>query len=48
MNSRLFLTVKIDQPHKMIKHTQANCFSVFDDFVGLHLKGNFEIILDLS
>ena len=34
------------QRHKMVKHTQtirrlltANCFSVFDHFVGLALKG---------
>ena len=34
------------QPHKMTKHTQTilrllptNCFSVFDRFVGLALKG---------
>ena len=34
------------QPHKMVKHTQtnrrllpANCLSVFDQFVGLALKG---------
>ena len=34
------------KPHKMVKHTQTicpqqltNCFSVFDHFVGLALKG---------
>ena len=27
------------QPHKMVKHTQMNCLSVFDYFVGLALKG---------
>ena len=41
-NSRLVLT----NLHKMVKHTQTirlllpmNCMSVFDDFVGLALKG---------
>ena len=40
------LTVVMRQPHKMVKHTQTigrlsqtNCFSVFDYFVGLALKG---------
>ena len=43
-NSRLVLTHF--HIHKMVKHTQAirlllpmNCMSVFDDFVGLALKG---------
>ena len=27
------------QPHKMVKHTHANCLSVSDHFVGLALKG---------
>ena len=27
------------QFHKMVKHTQTNCLSVFGHFVGLALKG---------
>ena len=42
------------QPHKLVKHTQTirrvlptNCLSVFDDFVGLVLKGLITILPDL-
>ena len=41
----IILTFK-PQPHKMVKHTQTirpqqptNCLGVFDDFLGLALKG---------
>ena len=27
------------QPHKIVQHTDLNCFSVFGYFVGLALKG---------
>ena len=41
------------QPHKMVKHTQTscrqkptNCFSMFDHFVGLALKGLSPVFLN--
>ena len=44
--SKFFLSVFKRQPYRMVEHTEiicwllpANCFSVFDHFGGLALKG---------